>query len=647
MEHFPGTDMANLILSALGQTGEGIAIVDLSGNILYVNRAFAACHGYTEGELLGMSLSVFHRREDMPLVNGANRQVMETGSFSGEIPHLHRNGRVFPAVMHSSLVRDDLGRPIGIVGTMRDLTEIRGAVSELHEARQLLESVLNAIPDVIGIQDIDHTIVRYNTAGYEMLAIQPAEAEGRKCFELIGHSSPCTVCATSITLSSGKPACVEKHVPELGKWLEVRSYPIFDNSGNMVRVIEHLRDITAVKEAADRERKLEERFRVTQKLESLGVLAGGIAHDFNNILMVILGNTDLALSGEGVPEELKVYLKRIDEAARRAADLTGQMLDYSGKRESTLSPVRLNDLVQDTGGMLSISVSRKARLEYELNEPSPVVLADPSQLRQVIMNLITNASDALCDAPGDIILSVRARNLTEDDLTASYVDSGLVPGRYAEIRVSDTGCGMSDEILARVFEPFFTTKFTGRGLGMAAVLGIVKTHSGCIMVDSKEGSGTTISVCIPLAGDSTVTESKDSLELPGGTGRVLVVDDEETVRTVTVKMVERLGYTADYAANGSEAVALFERKPGGYQWVILDLTMPVMDGREALREILRLDPGARVIISSGFPRENIIEQLPEGGWSGILHKPYDIRDLAGTMRRAALEESGPGSSGKG
>jgi len=440
---------------------------------------------------------------------------------------------------------------------------------------------------------------------------------------------------------------VEKQVPELGKWLEVRSYPIFDDSGAMVRVIEHPRDITAVKEAAERERKLEERFRVTQKLESLGVLTGGIAHDFNNILMAILGNTDLALAGEDVPEGLKTYLKRIEEAARRAADLTGQMLDYSGKRESTLSPLRLNDLVQDTGGMLSISVSRKARLEYELAEPSPVVLADPSQLRQVVMNLITNASDALCDAPGDITLSVRARNLTEADLAACYVDPGLEPGRYAEIRVSDTGCGMSDETLARVFEPFFTTKFTGRGLGMAAVLGIVKTHSGCIMVDSREGRGTTISVCIPLAGEIAVPEDEESPELPRGTGSVLVVDDEETVRTVTGKMVERLGYSVDYAANGSEAVVLFERKRGGYQWVILDLTMPVMDGREALAEILRMDPGARVIISSGFPGETVMEQLPEGGCSGILHKPYHIRDLAAAMKRAALEESGPETNGKG
>lgn len=229
MARNPDTDMNSLILSALGQTGEGVAIVDLSGNIIYVNGAFALAHGFTREELTGMNLSVFHREEDMPLVNHANSQVMETGSFSGEIPHLHRDGTVFPALMQSTLVRDSNGRAIGIVGTLRDITDIKKGISDLQEARHLLKSVLDAIPDIIGIQDDSHGMISYNAAGYRALKQTPESIKGKKCYQLIGHDDPCEVCATSITYGTKETARVEKFVPEMGKWLDVRSIPFWMN----------------------------------------------------------------------------------------------------------------------------------------------------------------------------------------------------------------------------------------------------------------------------------------------------------------------------------------------------------------------------------------------------------------------------------
>ncbi len=650
MEGTLGADMTSLILSALGQTGEGVAIVDLSGNIIFVNRAFAHAHGYTEDELCGMNLSVFHRGEDMPLVNRANGQVMETGSFSGEIPHLHRNGRVFPALMQSSLVRDSNGRAIGIVGTLRDITDMKRGITDLQEARHLLNSVLDAIPDIIGIQDGSHGMISYNAAGYMALNQTPESIKGKKCYQLIGRSEPCEVCATSISYGTKKTARVEKFVPELGKWLDVRSYPILGESGEIIKVIEHLRDITDKRESQARSRKLEEQIMVTQKLESLGVMAGGIAHDFNNILLSILGNADLARR-EAKSDDIAGYLEEIITAARGAADLASRMLDYSGKSEPRKTCLDLNELIRDTAQMLHVSISKKTTLEYRLADSLPAVSADLAQLRQVVMNLIINASEALEDHPGKVVLSTSVESYTRQELGECYVNDDLPGGEYVVLSVRDTGSGMNPGTLTRVFDPFFTTKFAGRGLGLASVLGIVRNHHGGIRVDTETGLGTEFTVYLPVCPSSEKVPGEKNDEEVEGLGNILLVDDEEFVRAVAGKMLIRAGYTVEYASNGLEAVRKIRMNPRGIDCVILDLTMPVMDGLEAFEKITALKPDARVIISSGFTQGSIIDKFQGKPLAGILHKPYSLHEITLAVSQAVKRPpgmpDGQGDSGEG
>ena len=233
-----------ILVTALEQTHEGIAIIDTQGTVLYSNHAFANMHGYSSSELQGKNLSIFHISEQMPQVESAIRETLETGSFTGEIWHSHKNGTAFPAMMHTTLIRNDDGNAVGLIGTMRDITGLNQHTEELLEIREMLENVLNAIPDILGIQDLSHGIISYNEAGYKYLGITPEEARGRKCYELIGRDRPCEKCAASLVYNSLKPESAEKYVPEMDIWLDVRAYPILDRSGKLVKVIEHLRDIT-------------------------------------------------------------------------------------------------------------------------------------------------------------------------------------------------------------------------------------------------------------------------------------------------------------------------------------------------------------------------------------------------------------------
>ncbi len=339
-------------------------------------------------------------------------------------------------------------------------------------------------------------------------------------------------------------------------------YPILDESGKIIKVIEHLRDITDKREAQARSRRLEEQIMLTQKLESLGVMAGGIAHDFNNILLSIMGNADLALR-EAMGKDITGYLEEIISSAKGAADLASRMLDYSGKSEPHKTSLDVNELIRDTAQMLHVSISKKTTLEYLLAEDLSPVLADLAQLRQVVMNLIMNASEALEDHPGTVYLSTAMGRLSREELAECYVNDNLPGGEYVVLSVRDTGSGMNPGTLSRVFDPFFTTKFAGRGLGLASVLGIVRNHQGGIRVSTEPGRGTEFTVYLPVDPSVETVSRTEIVEEPSGQGNVLLVDDEEFVRTVAGKMLIRAGYTVEYASNGLEAVQRIRMNPGG------------------------------------------------------------------------------------
>jgi CheY-like chemotaxis protein len=371
-----------------------------------------------------------------------------------------------------------------------------------------------------------------------------------------------------------------------------------------------------------------------QKLESLGVLAGGIAHDFNNLLMSVMGNADLALLELAPSSAARESVEEIKRTAARAADLCRQMLAYSGRGKTIVEAVDLSEVVEEMSHMLDVSISKRAVLNKNLARPLPAVCADVTQLRQVVMNLITNASEALGEADGAICVSTGASECARSQLADAYVADEFADGLHVFIEVTDTGCGMDGETQARIFDPFYTTKFTGRGLGLAAVLGIIRGHKGAIRVESTPGKGTSIRVLLPA------TRQPVADVLPGPSvpdraslsGTVLLADDEETVRAVSSRMLRRMGLEVMTASDGQEAVELFARHRKRIDGVLLDLTMPQMDGVQAFEQLRRIDPEVRVLLASGYSEQDVAQRFPIDALRGIVHKPFDFETLRSQLQ---------------
>jgi PAS domain S-box-containing protein len=407
-----------------------------------------------------------------------------------------------------------------------------------------------------------------------------------------------------------------------------------DKEGNPLRAAGTHQDITRERQAQERQQRLETQMQQAQKLESLGVLAGGIAHDFNNILTAILGNNDLALMKLSPSSTARARIEASSQAVRRAAELAQQMLAYSGKGRFLITDIDLNELVTDMGHLLKVSIAKQVVLQYHLAKNLPAISADASQLRQVVMNLIINASEAINERSGVVNLTTGAIDATREYLRESYLDENQPGGLYVYLEVSDTGCGMDEETITHIFDPFFTTKFTGRGLGMAAVLGIVRGHHGAIKVYSEPGKGTTFKVLFPAVSRDAMTLNHRCKELKEwrGNGTLLLVDDEETLRALGKEMLETLGFTVLLAEDGVQALEAYRQHAEDIACVILDLTMPRMGGEQAFRELRHLNKDIKVIIASGYSENDIKEKFPGKGLAGFLQKPYLLTDMQNILR---------------
>ncbi|MDZ7727511.1 MAG: PAS domain S-box protein [Dehalococcoidia bacterium] len=425
------------------------------------------------------------------------------------------------------------------------------------------------------------------------------------------------------------------------RWVQLEATRIDDYQGKPASLIVCI-DLTERREAEEQRLAMESRMQQAQKMESLGVLAGGIAHDFNNLLVGILGNADIALGELSESSAAHEVVESIQLAATRAAELTRQMLAYSGKGRFVVERVDLSELVQEMAHLLDVSISRRARLRFDFTPALPAVEADATQVRQVVMNLITNASDALGDREGVISVRTGVVHIDPQHPARWQLDHVLTEGDYVSLEVTDTGDGMDEATRSKVFDPFFTTKFTGRGLGLAAVLGIVRGHKGAIHVDSQPGEGTTFTVLLPVAGtaDDRSQDAGGRPERWRGTGRVLVIDDDQTVRTVTERMVRSAGFDVDLAADGEAGVAAFEANAGAYAAVLLDLTMPGLDGEEVFRRVRAMRPDVPVILTSGFSEQEATGRFAGAGLAGFLQKPYGMADLRAALRHA-IEGPGP------
>jgi signal transduction histidine kinase/ActR/RegA family two-component response regulator len=395
-------------------------------------------------------------------------------------------------------------------------------------------------------------------------------------------------------------------------------------------------DVTEFKRLQWERRELEIQIQKTQRLESLGILAGGIAHDFNNLLVSILGHTELALGTMSEEAPATRNLRQIQTTAQHAAGLTRQMLAYSGQGGFVREPVDLVKVTREMHDLLDVSTRKKGHLILDLDDDTPPVMGDVSQMRQILLNLVTNAGEAIQKPPGEIVIRIGVCRANRTLLERSVVDSELTPGDVVFLEVRDTGCGMDEETLAKIFEPYFSTKMVGRGLGMATVLGIIRGYRGAILVDSQVNQGTTFTVFFsPVSDSGAGTEAQGIRQIVSAAepGLALVVDDEETVREVAAATLRKHGWHVLEAADGIEALNAMRSHAQEINIILLDLTMPNMDGRAALREIRRLKPEARVLLTSGYTQNYTMEGIAQDGRIGFIQKPYMPSDLVEMISR--------------
>jgi PAS domain S-box-containing protein len=617
--------------------------LDTEGRVCRVNRTERALLGYTFEEMQGRFFWEFVRDADTSreAILEKLQGRLELGSFERILRR--KDGSSFPAIIEDRILRDELGRITGIRSTLQDITAWKKAERELQDSVLLFRSLAENIPGIVYLCENDRGYsMRYLSRQFESITGYPREmcTEGGMPYADLIHREDLAGVHREID------DAVEDHrsfhllyrlrrCDGSWRWAEEYGTPLYDEETGAANRLEGLvLDVTEERQREEEHKKLQAQMQHAQKLESLGVLAGGIAHDFNNLLTGILGNADLALSELSDLSPARQNLEEIETASRRAADLCRQMLAYSGRGKFVIRAVDLTEVVREMVHLLEVSISKKAILRFNFENNLPAVEADVTQLRQIVMNLITNASDAIGDRSGIISVATGAVQCDRAYLSETYLDDDLPEGCYVFVEVTDTGCGMDRETRVRIFEPFFTTKFAGRGLGLAAVLGIVRGHRGALKVYSELGKGSSFKALFPAVAATAepMNEASRPRETWTGAGTVLVVDDEETVRALARRSLERHGFGVLTASDGVEGVAIFREHCDEIVAVLLDMTMPRMGGEDTFRELRRIRSEVRVILSSGYNEQEAISHFVGKGLSGFIQKPYQSRELIAKLR---------------
>jgi signal transduction histidine kinase/ActR/RegA family two-component response regulator len=551
--------------------------------------------GEREGTLLDVTL---HEQDRRSLA----RQLRHNESFA----------RLAARLLEASTLDASIEAIEAEVGHPLELSFSRAWLfGESDLARQELETLLAASGEVIHIHDVrSSSLVPVHLLGgarpVRTFLAAPILIEG-------------TIAGAVVAANEGEPRFLED-----------------DDLAFFASIVALASGALAAQRLGVRHRRIEAKLAQSQKLESLGVLAGGIAHDFNNLLVGILGNAGLVLSALPADAPGRAEMRALRLAALRASDLTKQLLAYAGRAPFEVARVDVRRLVEEMGALLSAAIPKNVSVEYDFHDVPSIVSADPTQLRQVMMNLLTNASDAIGQAEGSVRVSVRLADVDAAYFADALFGEARAPGAYVIVSVTDSGTGMSPEVRARIFDPFFTTKASGRGLGLAAVLGILRAHKSAVKVSSEVGRGTTFEIAIPALHEAAqrvdASDGRDAPDTPDGkqTGTILVIDDEPVVRTVAKRALERAGFDVVLAEDGVEGVATYAERRGEVVAVLLDSSMPRMGGLEALAKIREIDPRVPVVLSSGYSAQDL-SGATASAHVRFLPKPFDPKQLVAAI----------------
>lgn len=599
---------------------------DLQGNLTSVNEAVTGILGYTPEECRGPNVTqivgsdferLFHLGPDASCTGDTDR----AGPY--EVAIRAKDGRLVWLEVTSRLIRQG-GNPVGVHGTARDITQRKEADAE----RSRLVTAVEQAGESIFITDPKGTILYVNPAFEVTSGFSREEAIGQKPSLLkSGKHDKAFYEDLWSTLLRGdvwRGQIVNKRKDGTLYEENATVSPIRDETGTIVNFVAVKRDVSA-------ELILQKQLLQAQKMEAIGTLAGGIAHDFNNLLQAILGYADLLILKKkpGDPERQKLEIIR--HAARDGADLVSRILTFSRKAEAKTRPLDLNEEIRRVEKLLHRTVPKMIEIKLSLSEDLWIIEADPAQIEQMFLNLAVNANHAMPDG-GQLIITTANVTLL-DDYRAGHL--GARPKKYVLITISDTGIGMSPQVVDRIFEPFFTTKTDGQGtgLGLAMVHGIVSQHGGYIRCMSEPGRGTAFRIYFPASQTAQPVESPPIATLPPrGTETVLLVDDDDRVREMAQEMIRRHGYIVLTACSGEEALEIYSRHGRGISLVLLDLIMPGMGGKKCLEELLRLDPSVKVLLASGYSFDSLTQEETEIRAKGFLSKPYDARRLLGAIR---------------
>ena len=620
--------------SILQTAMDGIWLTDIQGNLLEVNETYCRMSGYIPEELLLMNISDLEAKEYEIETAAHIARIIDQGEGRFESLHRRKDGALFDVAVSAQYRPFNGGQ---FVVFLHDITERKKAKKLLLSRERYQRTLLDNFPFAVWLKDTESRFLAVNQVFATTFEVQDVyELVGKSDFDIAPHDLAEKYRADDqAVMKTLQKNVVEEEIIDQGvrKWFETYKAPVVDKDDVLLGTVGFTIDTTVRKQAEKDRQLLEQQFQQAQKLESLGVLAGGIAHDFNNILTIISGYCELIKMD---PNDVLDQICQIQKAAGRAAELCRQMLAYAGKAHITHVKVNMPSLVGEMVAMLKTTIQKNVGLVSNLSGDIPVFDGDASQISQVVMNLIINASEAIGDNPGKIHVSLFKSEIKAEQGTIDHGGKLIPSGWYACLEVTDNGCGMSEETKIRLFEPFFTTKFTGRGLGMSATLGIIKAHNGALQCSSQLNHGTTFKVYLPIQANETcepVLRNGITTTQWQGNGTILLVEDEAQIASLAKAMLKQMGFTVIEASHGKEALELYHQHASDILLVLTDMGMPVMDGYTLFRELKNINPELPIVISSGFGDTVVTMRIPSEEIAGLISKPYRFDQLRDVMKK--------------